>query len=210
MKRNFLLSVSAGMLALTFTACGLTQNSAPLADKMLGSNPGELEKQIEMLLKKAGADLETAEFAEIVTGYNANGYKPSLSLTLDIVNPANPDKLLRASWYDSESSRNHCTVEELMLTDSDDNVIAEHAAFEDMLFTYAEVKTYIDNAPVYCAESLEASGYGADGFAERLDIERNPHEGNRIKAMMRVGYKGQNTLHKSFTVAPDGQHIVKK
>lgn len=210
MKKIFCRSVVAGMLAMAFAACGLTQGSAPVADRMLGSNPGELEKQIEMLLEKAGTDLEKAEFAEIVTGYNANGYKPSLSLTLDIVSPENPDKLLRASWYDSESSRNHCTVEELMLTDSDDNVIEEHAAFEDMLFTYADVKTFIENAPVYCTESLEASGYGADGFVERLDIERNFHEGNRIAAMMRVGYKGRNTMHKSFRVAQDGQHIVRK
>lgn len=210
MKKMIGHSVAAGMLALTLTACGLTQNSGPVRDKMSGSSPGELEKQIEMLLKEAGTDLRTAEFAEIVSGYNGNGFKPSLSVTVDIVNPQNPNKLLRASWYDSESTRNKYDVEELLLTDSDDNVIDDHAAFADMLFTYADVKTYIDNAPIYCTESLEASGYGENGFVERLDIERNPHEGNRIKAMMRVGYKGQSTLHKTFRVAPDGGHIVKK
>lgn len=203
-------SAIAGMLALTFAACGLTQGSGPVSDKMLGSNPGELEKQIEILVKKAGADLQTAEFAEIITGYNANGYKPSLSVTIDIVSPTNPDKLLRAKWYDSETSRNKYDVEELVLTDSDNNLVNDHAAFAGMLFSYADAKTYIDNAPVYCTESLEASGYGANGYVERLDIERNPHEGNRLSARMRVGYKGQNTLHKSFGIAQDGGHIIKK
>lgn len=210
MKKFIRRSAAAAMLALAFTACGLSQDAGPVADKLIGSNPDELEKRIVALLEKAGTELGKAEFAEIITSTNRNGISPSYTVTVDIVSPKNPDKLLRVSWYDSERTRNRYTEEELLLTDSDNNVVEGREGFEGMLFPYADAKVYIDNAPRYCTESLEASGYKENGFVERLDIERNPHDGNRLSARMRVGYEGKSTLRKSYAVAPDGGHIVRK
>ena len=210
MKKIIRYSAAFCMMALMFSACGLTQDAGSVPDKMVGSNPGELEKRIEALLKKAGTDLEKAEFAEIATSCNRKGASPSFLLMIDLVSPENPNKLVRATWFDSERNRNDYSVEGLMLTDSDNNVVEDHAAFADMLFSYADVKTYIGNAPVYCTESLEASGYQENGFVERLDIQRLSYEGYRLSARMRVGYKGQITMHKTYDVASDGLHIVKK
>lgn len=210
MKKIIRRWTAAAMLALAFTACGVSQDAGPVAEKVIGSNPGELEKRIEALLEKAGTEPGKAEFAEIVTSTNRNGISPSYTVTVDIVSPGNPDKLLRVSWYDSERTRNRYTEEELLLTDSDNNVVEGCAGFEYMLFSYADAKVYIDNAPRYCTESLEASGYKEKGFVERLDIERNPHGGNCLSARMRVGYEGKSTMRKSYGVAPDGGHIIRK
>lgn len=210
-KRTFYVAATICILALTVTSCNFVKESAPIADEMIGSNPEELQEKITEVLKFADTDLEKAQFAEISSGYHQVGnIDPTISVTLDIVNPKDQNKLLRVSWDDKKSTRNYYSKEDLVLSDSKNNIINKYEDFKDMLFSYSDAKIYIDNVPTYCKEALEASGYKDAGFIDRLTIERRPYEGNQVVAMIRVGYKKNITLVKSYTVSKDGLHIEKK
>ena len=208
-KRTLQSLTAIAMLALILVSCNLVKSAAPSPTDTVGTNPDELKAKMVEVLEDAGTTLEKAEFSNITSSSNRTG-SVSYSVSLEIVKPQNHDKLATAGWYSSDIRPNLYRVDDIVLSDADDNIIKEYDKFKDILFTYADIEQYINNAPACFKEALEASGYGADGFISNFSIEREQHNGNKIKAGIRVGYKGDSSLSKYFTVQEDGMHIIKK
>ena len=127
-----------------------------------------------------------------------------------IVKPQNKNRLAEAKWYSSESSPNDFSVTDIVLSDSENNVIKEYDQFKDILFTYADIEQYINHSSTCFKEALEASGYGADGYVERITISREQYNNNKLKASIKVTHKSDRTLKKYYQIQEDGMHIVKK
>lgn len=208
-KRTFQSLVAIFSLALILVSCGLVKSSAPRPTDTVGTNPDELKAKLVEIMENAGGTLETAEFASITSSCSYSG-KMSYSVYLEIVKPQNKNKLVEAMWYSSESSPNDFSVTDIVLSDSKNNVIKEYDQFKDILFTYADIEHYITHSPVCFKEALEASGYGTDGYIERIDISREQHNNNKLRANIKVTNKSSRTLNKYYQIQEDGMHIIKK
>lgn len=208
-KRTLQSVATIFTLALILASCGLAKSAAPRPTDTVGTNPDELKAKMVEILENAGGTLENAEFSRIISRSNHSG-KTSYSIDLEIVKPQNKNKLADASWYSSESQPNKFGVTDIVLSDSENNIIKEYDQFKDILFSYADIEKYIVNAPTCYKEALEASGYGADGFIEYFSIERDQYNGNKIKVGISVEHKSNSSLTKFFRVQEDGMHIVKK
>lgn len=208
-KRTLQSVTAIFMLALILVSCNLVKSAAPRPTDTVGTNPDELKTKLVEIMENAGSTLENAEFSRISSDSRRSG-STSYSISLEIVKPQNRNKLAKAEWYSSESSPNQFDVTDMVLSDSDNNIIKEYDQFKDILFTYADIEKYINNSSTCFKEALEASGYGADGYIENFQIEREQHNNNKIKAGIRVGYKGDSTLDKYYRIQEDGMHIIKK
>ena len=58
--------------------------------------------------------------------------------------------------------------------------------------------------------SQSGTGYGADGYVERITISREQYNNNKLKASIKVTHKSDRTLKKYYQIQEDGMHIVKK
>ena len=134
-KRTFQSLVAIFSLALILVSCGLAKSTAPRPTDTVGTNPDELEAKLAEIMENAGGTLETAEFASINSSCSHSG-KTSYSVDLEIVKPQNKNRLAEAKWYSSESSPNDFSVTDIVLSDSENNVIKEYDQFKDILFTY--------------------------------------------------------------------------
>lgn len=208
-KRTFQSLVAIFSLALILVSCGLAKSTAPRPTDTVGTNPDELEAKLAEIMENAGGTLETAEFASINSSCSHSG-KTSYSVDLEIVKPQNKNRLAEAKWYSSESSPNDFSVTDIVLSDSENNVIKEYDQFKDILFTYADIEQYINHSSACFKEALEASGYGADGYVERITISREQYNNNKLKASIKVTHKSDRTLKKYYQIQEDGMHIVKK
>lgn len=189
--------------------CLYRQISGYIFPDTVGTNPDELKAKLAEIMENAGGTLETAEFARISSSRSHSG-KTSYSVDLEIVKPQNKNRLAEAKWYSSESSPNDFSVTDMVLSDSENNVIKEYDQFKDILFTYADIEQYINHSSTCFKEALEAAGYGTDGYVERITISREQYNNNKLKASIKVTHKSNRTLNKYYQIQEDGMHIIKK
>ena len=200
MKKLLSASIlAASMLSLSITSCD-NLKPAPVPDDIVGDTPGELKAKINELLEQAGTDSTKVEFAEIASNFQ---YKPgdnNANVHVQIVSPEDKNKMLQYSWSDMKDRRN--TYEQFELTVStflEDDVVDSYDGYKDMLFTYNDIKPYLDNLSTYCKEALEASGYKDKGYIDSFLISSQ-------QIIIGVHHKDAN-ISKTYQISKDGKHI---
>ncbi len=201
MKENCLKSVFAALIiAWSMVSCNIL-NPGPVPEDIVGDTPGELQSKIGEILDQAGTDSTKVEFAEINTGFQ---YKPDDNLAtvqIQIISPDDKNKMLQYDWSDMKDRRNHYERFELTVATSVSNdVIDTYEGYKDMLFTYDDVRVYLDNLPVYCKEALDASGYKDKGYISSFSIAKDD-------VLISVHHKDGN-ISKTYRISKDGGHIV--
>ncbi len=201
MKRDLIKSmlvVSAS--AALAVSCG-TFNPGPIPETIVGDAPGELRAKLCDLMDVAGTDSTKVEFAEITTTFIYRPNDNNAHAHIQIVSPKDKNKMEQLDWNDMKERRNH--YERYGLTVStrvDSDLIDTYEGYKDMLFTYDDIRKYLDNLPSYCAEAIEASGYKDDAYVSDFEIDVDG-------ASISVKHKEAN-IFKTYKISSDGTHIV--
>lgn len=205
-KKSFLKSIAvAAAVCLAAGSCGMSGSSGPVADDYI-ANQEELGAQVDKLLDMAGTSADKVELADVSfwctltsTGDRSN------YMSLKMVDPKDKDKMKEYLWMDTEGQRNHYDVNELMVTQGliDKDVVEGYDSYKEMLFTYADVKPYMDNMSALCSEAAEASGYKDKAFVKSFSYSKDSG------ASLEVAHKENPGVSKRYSIAPDGKHIVK-
>ena len=184
MKKHFYLNAAAILTTVILaTSCG-NFNPGPVPENIVGDAPGELEAKICDLMKVAGTDSTNNAHAHI-----------------QIISPDDKNKMEQLDWNDMKERRN--SYEKYNLTVStrlSEDLIDTYEGYKDMLFTYSDIKKYLDNLPAYCEEAIEASGYKDNAYISHFEI-------NVDGASISVKHKEGN-ISKDYKISPDGKHIV--
>lgn len=165
-----------------------------IANGMIGQQAGDFDKVIEEILSKNGLTKENVELSEIST-YQGDDY---VELNIDAVTPADKNKMSEYSW----SSRRGLTNNEIVLSDSDDNIIDKYEQFEHSLFKLSDAQTILKKLPELLKQAIEESGYGDKARVQSYRIDRN-YQGKIIMSID-VRHKEVITLDKSFSVDAEG------
>lgn len=202
MKTRHLTKATAlAIVFLAMSSCNFL-NPGPLPEALMGQNAGELKAKVCELMDMAGTDSTQVEFAEINTYFL---YRPNDNLAsayIQIVSPEDKNKMMEYTWTDMNGRRNMKEANELVVsTRLDNDVIDTYDGFKEMLFTYDDIRVYLDNLPTYCKEAIEASGYKNKAFISSFNIEKD-------KSTITVNYKEDTSLSKTYEIDPEGKHIV--
>ncbi len=97
--------------------------------------------------------------------------------------------------------RNMCEKFDLIVsTRLESDLIDTYEGYKDMLFTYNDIKPYLDKLPLYCNEALEASGYKENAYIDNFTISKDD-------MYISVKHKDGN-ISKTYRISPDGSGIV--
>lgn len=190
------------ILSLGLSACSFL-NPGALPKALVGEQPNELRAKVNELMELAGTDSVKAELASVNTTfiYNPNG--GSATVHLHMIDPEDKNKMKEYAWRDTDGRRNLKEINELVVSTWPDNDIVDtYEGYKDMLFSYEDIRMYLDNLPVYCKEALEASGYKDKGYVSSFSFDK------RTGALIYVTHKEKSTLSKWYKIAPDGKHII--
>ena len=199
---NLKQTVGFAIASFAMASCSFL-NPGPLPEVIIGQNAGELRTKICELMDMAGTDSTQVEFAKIQTYFLYRPDDNTASTAIQIVSPEDKNKMMEYSWTDMKDRRNWREASELVVsTRFDDDVIATYDGFKDMLFSYDDIRIYLDNLPTYCKEALEASGYKDKGYISYFTIDKSSG------AEVTVSYKDDTSLSKTYSIAPDGKHII--
>ena len=201
MKKHFYLNAAAILTTVILaTSCG-NFNPGPVPENIVGDAPGELEAKICDLMKVAGTDSTKVEFAEITSTFIYRPNDNNAHAHIQIISPDDKNKMEQLDWNDMKERRN--SYEKYNLTVStrlSEDLIDTYEGYKDMLFTYSDIKKYLDNLPAYCEEAIEASGYKDNAYISNFEI-------NVDGASISVSHKEGN-ISKTYGISPDGSHII--
>lgn len=205
-KKSFFKSiVIAAAVCLAAGSCGMGGPSAPVADDYI-ANQEALSAQIDKLLDKAGTSTDKVELADIAlwSTITSSGDRSNY-MSLKMVDPSDKDKMKEFTWMDTDGRRNYYDAQDLIVTQGliDRDVVEGYDSYKEMLFTYADLKPYIDNMAALCAEATEASGYKDKAFVKSFSYDKD--SGARLE----VAHKDNSSVSKRYNITPDGKHIVK-
>lgn len=197
--KNFAEIIAASFFTAALTSCNFL-NPGPVPENIVGDTPGELRDKIVEVLKVAGTDTSSVEFAEVKTNFLYRPGDNTADIALSIVSPDDKDKLVQYTWSDMKDRRNVYDCFDLAVTTFGNDVIDSYEGFKDMIFTYSDIRPFLDNLPVYCKEALEASGYGDNGYVSMFSIEMG-------RIFISVSHKDKSTISKTYDISEDGMHI---
>lgn len=201
MKKTLIKTLlAAPLLVLSATSCNM-MNPGPLPEDIVGDTPGELQSKIGDLLDQAGTDSTRVEFAEITSTFL---YKPgdnTAHVSIQIISPDDKNQMVQYDWNDMKDRRNMYEKYDLTVsTMVSSDVVDSYEGYKDMLFTYNDIKTYLNNLPGYCKEALEASGYKDKGYVDNFTISHD-------RAIISVKHK-DGGFSKTYEISQDGKGIV--
>ena len=141
------------------------------------------------------------EFAEITTMFNYRPGDNTAHAHIQIISPGDKNKMEQLDWDDMKDRRNHYERYGLTVsTQVSQDLVDTYDGYKDMLFTYNDIKKYLDNLPTYCNEAIEASGYKDNAYISNFEI-------NVDGASISVSHKEGN-ISKTYGISPDGSHII--
>ncbi len=201
MKKDFFRNMlSIPVFAALATSCG-SFNPGPLPENIVGDAPGELKSKICDLMELAGTDSTKVEFAEITTTFIYRPNDHNAHAHIQIVSPSDKNKMEQLDWNDMKERRNSYERYDLTVaTRVSEDLIDTYEGYKDMLFTYDDIRKYIDNLPSYCEEAIKASGYKDDAYISNFEI-------NADGASISVKHKDAN-ISKTYNISADGKNII--
>ncbi len=192
--------LAASVLAALASSCG-SFNPGPVPENIVGDAPGELKEKLCDLMDVAGTDSTKVEFAEITTMFNYRPGDNTAHAHIQIISPGDKNKMEQLDWDDMKDRRNHYERYGLTVsTQVSQDLVDTYDGYKDMLFTYNDIKKYLDNLPTYCNEAIEASGYKDNAYISNFEI-------NVDGASISVSHKEGN-ISKTYGISPDGSHII--
>lgn len=197
--KTFAEIIAASVFTAALTSCNFL-NPGPVPENIVGDAPGELRDKIVEMLKVAGTDTSSVEFAEIKTGFLYRPGDCTADMALSIISPDDKNKMVQYTWSDMKDRRNAYDCFDLTVSTFGNDVIDTYEGFKDMIFTYDDIRPYLDNLPTYCKEALEASGYGEKGYVSMFSIDID-------RVFISVSLKEQQTVSKTYDISEDGKHI---
>ena len=201
MKKVLIKSLCAIFLALMPAASCQMLNPGPLPEDIVGDTPGELQAKIGDILAQAGTDSTKVEFAEITTSFIYIPGDHIANVKIQIVSPSDKNKMEEYLWTDMKDRRNMCEKFDLIVsTRLESDLIDTYEGYKDILFTYNDIKPYLDKLPLYCNEALEASGYKENAYIDNFTISKDD-------IYISVKHKDGN-ISKTYRISPDGSGIV--
>ena len=199
--RFFTEGLGLAIVSLATASCSFL-NPGPLPEAIVGQNAGELKAKVCELMDMADTDSTKVEFAKIDTDFLYRPNDNTASVSIQIVSPEDKNKMMEYKWLDMDGRRNLKEINELVVsTHFDNDVIDTYDGFKEMLFTYDDIRVYLDNLPTYCKEAIEASGYKDKAFISNFSIEKD-------ESLITVNYKDDTSLSKTYSIDPEGKHIV--